>query len=129
MNYNRVILMGNITRDPELRYTPSNVGVVTFSLAVNTVVGKDADGNRKTETLFMDVTAFGKQAEAIAQYCKKGTPIFVEGRLRYHTWEDKDGSKHSKHEVLLSAFQFIGNNNKNIADKPDISDSDEDVPY
>ncbi|MGC8501437.1 single-stranded DNA-binding protein [Desulfurella sp.] len=125
---NRVFLMGNLTRDPELRYTPSNIGVVTFGLAVNSIVGRDSDGNRKTEVLFVDITAFGKQAEAIAQYCKKGTPLFVEGRLRLRTWEDKDGNKHSKHEIILSAFQFIGGTN-NQKDDIKLSEDDEDVPF
>ncbi len=125
--------MGNLTRDPELRYTPSNVGVATFGLAVNSVVGKDADGNRKTEVLFVDITAFGKQAEAIAQYTRKGTPLFVEGRLRLRTWEDKDGNKHSKHEVVLNAFQFIGGassaNNNQKDDNIKLPEDDEDVPF
>jgi single-strand DNA-binding protein len=104
--------MGNITKDLELRYTPSNVAVMTFTIAVNTVVGKDADGNSKTEVLFVDVVTFGKQAETINQYCKKGSPLLVEGRLRLRTWEDKEGNKHSKHEVVLSGFQFIGASGK-----------------
>ncbi|MGB9755567.1 MAG: single-stranded DNA-binding protein, partial [Desulfurella sp.] len=68
------------------------------------------------------------QAEAIAQYCKKGTPLFVEGRLRLRTWEDKDGNKHSKHEIILSAFQFIGGTN-NQKDDIKLSEDDEDVPF
>jgi single-strand DNA-binding protein len=110
-NLNRIFLMGNLTKDTELRYSPSNIAVMTFSLAVNSVVGKDADGNRKTEVLFIDVVAFGKQAETINQYCKKGSPLFVEGRLRLRTWEDKDKNKHSKYEVVLSGFQLIGSAN------------------
>ncbi len=128
-NLNKIFLMGNLTRDPELRYTPSNVGVVTFGLAVNSNIGKDADGTRKVETLFIDIIAFGKQAETIAQYCKKGTPLFVEGRLRLRTWEDKDGNKRSKHEVILNAFQFIGGANNNPKDDVKLPEDDEDVPF
>lgn len=131
MNFNRITLMGNLTRDPELRYTPSNIGVATLGLAVNTIVGKDADGNKKTEVLFVDITAFGKQAETIAQYCKKGTPLFIEGRLRLRSREDKNGVKHSKHEVILSAFQLIGgnNNSKGIENDLPLPPDDKDVPF
>jgi len=128
-NLNRIFLMGNLTRDPELRYTPSNVGVATFGLAVNSSIGKDADGNRKTEVLFVDVIAFGKQAETINQYCKKGSPLFVEGRLRLRTWEDKDGNKRSKHEVVLSGFQFIGQANNSLKDDIKLPEDYEDVPF
>ncbi|MGC8483780.1 MAG: single-stranded DNA-binding protein [Thermodesulfobium sp.] len=130
MYLNRIFLIGNLTRDPELRYTPSNVGVVTFGLAVNSIAGKDADGNKKTETLFVDIIAFGKLAEAIAQYCKKGTPLFVEGRLRLRTWEDKDGNKHSKHEVIVSGMQLfpsLKGTSENLP--PEITVEDEDVPF
>jgi single-strand DNA-binding protein len=129
-NFNKIILMGNLTKDLEVRYTPSNIAVGNFSLAVNTTIGKDADGKPKTETLFVDITVFGKQAETISQYCKKGSPLFVEGRLRLRTWEDKDGNKHSKHEVVLSGFQFLNSNKKEEpADVESIPVGDEDVPF
>jgi single-strand DNA-binding protein len=129
-NFNKIILMGNLTKDLEVRYTPSNIAVGNFSLAVNTTIGKDADGKPKTETLFVDVVVFGKQAETISQYCKKGSPLFVEGRLRLRTWEDKDGNKHSKHEVVLSGFQFLNSNKKEEpADVESIPVGDEDVPF
>jgi len=129
-NFNKIILVGNITKDLELRYTPSNVAVMTFTIAVNTVVGKDADGNSKTEVLFVDIVTFGKQAETIAQYCKKGSPLLIEGRLRLRTWEDQNGNKHSKHEVVLSSFQFIGANGKKDSVDAEIAPiDDEDVPF
>jgi len=129
-NFNKIILMGNLTKDLEVRYTPSNIAVGNFSLAVNTTIGKDADGKPKTETLFVDITVFGKQAETISQYCKKGSPLFVEGRLRLRTWEDKDGNKHSKHEVVLSGFQFLNSNKKEEpADVESTPVGDEDVPF
>jgi len=117
-NFNKVILMGNLTKDLETRYTPSNIAVGNFSLAVNTVVGKDADGKPKTETLFVDVVVFGKQAETIAQYCKKGSRLLVEGWLRLVTWEDKDGNKLSRHEVVLERMQFLNGCSKKNEDPP-----------
>jgi len=130
-NFNKVLLMGNLTRDLELKVSQNNVSFGTFGLAVNTTIGKDADGNNKTETLFVDVATFGKQAETIAQYCKKGSPLLVEGRLRLRTWEDKDGNKRSKHEVVLSGFQFIAgaNGKKDSIDAEIAPIDDEDVPF
>jgi len=128
-NLNKIFLMGNLTRDPELRYTPSNIGVATFGIAVNSRIGKDADGMQKIETLFIDVIAFGKQAETIAQYCRKGTPLFIEGRLRLRTWEDKDGNKRSKHEVIVNTFQFIGLSNNTKDEDIKLPEEDEDVPF
>ena len=129
-NFNRIFLMGNLTRDLELKVSQNNVSFGTFGLAVNTTIGKDADGKPKTETLFVDITVFGKQAETISQYCKKGSPLFVEGRLRLRTWEDKDGNKHSKHEVVLSGFQFLNSNKKEEpADVESTPVGDEDVPF
>lgn len=135
-NLNKVFLMGNLTRDPELRYTPAGMGVASFGLAVNTPIGKkDENGNRKTETLFVDVVAFGKQAEVVAEYLKKGRPVFIEGRLTFRTWEDTNGNKHSKHEVLLNNFQFLNSastqeSNTNNTDSNNYTpDEDEDIPF
>ncbi|AEA33650.1 single-stranded DNA-binding protein [Hippea maritima] len=104
---NKVFLMGNLTRDPELRYTPAGLGVATFNMAVNTPAGKDENGNIKTETLFVDVVVFGRLAEAVGEFLTKGFPVFVEGRLRYRTWEDSNGIRRSKHEVLANKIQFL----------------------
>jgi single-strand DNA-binding protein len=130
-NFNKVFLMGNLTKDPEVRYTPSNVAVATFSLAVNTTIGKDTDGNPRTETLFIDVTAFNKTAETIGKYCKKGSPLLIEGRLRLRTWEDKqNGTKHSKHEVLLERMQLLnGGSKKNENEEPPMEVVEDDVPF
>ena len=126
-NFNKVFLMGHLTRDPELRYTPAGLAVVSFGLAVNTQITKD-----KQDTLFVDITAFGRQAEAINKYFKKGDPIFVEGRLQYRTWEDNNGNKRSKHEVVLNNFQFLSYKAK--SDDAVNSDTaapaeDEDIPF
>ena len=99
--YNKVILVGNLTRDPEMRYTPSGTGVCTFGFAVNNRRSED-------EVLFVDIVTFDKQAESCAQYLNKGRQALVEGRLKYRTWENQDGQKRSKHEVLADSVQFMG---------------------
>lgn len=107
-NFNKVILMGNLTRDPELRYTPKGQAATKLSLAVNRKWRTEFDEERE-EVTFVDIDAWGKQAEAIAQHCKKGRPLFVEGRLKLDQWEDKTtGQKRSALKVVLESFQFIG---------------------
>lgn len=107
-NYNKVILMGNLTRDPELRYTSSNLPVAQIGLAVN-----DRVKNRQTEQWeeranFFNCVAFGRTAEVLNQYLRKGRPLFIEGQLRYDSWEDKEtGAKRSKVEVVINNFEFI----------------------
>ena len=106
-NFNKVILMGNLTRDPELRYTPKGTAVARIGLACNRK-WKSETGEMKEEVTFVDVDAFGKTAETIGQYLKKGRPILIEGRLRYETWEDKQTKqKKSKLGVVLETFQFL----------------------
>ena len=106
-SFNRVILAGNLTRDPEMRYTPKGTAVASFTLAVNRR-WKSETGELKDEVSFIDVESFGKQAETIAQYLKKGRPFLVEGRLRQDTWEDKNThQKQSKIRVVLEGFSFI----------------------
>lgn len=107
-NYNSATLMGNLTRDPELRVTPKGTAVCGFSLAVNREYKTDS-GEKKSETLFMECSAWGKTGEAIAKYCTKGKPLFVTGRLLQQNWEDKtDGKKRSKIVLVVDNFQFIG---------------------
>lgn len=111
-NLNKVFLMGNLTRDPELRYTPSGTPLAGFGLAVNRV-WKDANGQQQNDTLFIDVTAFSGQAETICRYFHKGSPIFVEGRLRLDTWDDRNtGQKRSRIAVVLEGFQFLDSGNR-----------------
>jgi single-strand DNA-binding protein len=106
-SFNKVILMGNLTRDPELRYTPKGTAIARLGIAVNRK-WKSETGELKEEVTFVDVDAFGKTAETIGQYLKKGRPIFIEGRLRYDTWEDKQtNQKKSKLGVVLETFQFV----------------------
>src|ERR1035437_3430993 len=106
-NFNRVILAGNLTRDPELRYTPKGVAIAKLGLAINRT-WKTETGEAKEEVTFVDVDAFGRQAEVIAQYMKKGRPFLVEGRLKLDQWEDKNThQKQSKLKVVLEGFSFI----------------------
>ena len=106
-SFNKVILAGNLTRDPELRYTPKGTAVARIGLACNRK-WKSETGEMKEEVTFVDVDAFGKSAETIGQYLKKGRPILIEGRLRYDTWEDKQTKqKRSKLGVVLESFQFL----------------------
>lgn len=106
-NFNKVILAGNLTRDPELRYTPKGVAIAKFGLAINRNWTTET-GEKKEEVTFVDVDAFGREAEHIGQYFKKGRPILFEGRLRLDTWDDKQsGQKRSKLNVVLERFSFI----------------------
>jgi single-strand DNA-binding protein len=105
-NFNKVLLMGNLTRDPQLSYLPSQTAVVDFGLAVNRRwTGKD--GQDRNEVCFVDCRAFGKQAETINKYLSKGRAVFVEGRLTLDSWTAQDGSKRNKHRVTVENFQFL----------------------
>lgn len=106
-NYNRVILAGNLTRDPQLSYTPSNTPVVEFGMAINRR-WRSQDGEQKEETCFVDLRAYGRSAETINQYMSRGRPILIEGRLQYQQWTAQDGSKRSRHMVIVDTFQFLG---------------------
>lgn len=104
---NKVMLIGNLTRDPELRYTPKGMAVTDIGLAVNRTY--QVENERREEVTFIDVTFWGKAAEVIAQYMKKGRPIYVEGRLRLDSWDDKQtGQKRSRLTVTGEEFQFLG---------------------
>lgn len=107
-SYNRVLLLGNLTRDPQLKYLPSQTAVAEFGVACNRRF-KTAQGEDRDEVTFVDCSAFGKTAEVINQYMTKGRPIFIEGRLKYDSWEDKQGGgKRHKLTVVVESFQFIG---------------------
>jgi single-strand DNA-binding protein len=106
-SFNKVILVGNLTRDPELRYTPSGTAIAKLALAVNRS-WRTETGETREEVTFVDVDAFGKQAETIGQYLRKGRPILVEGRLKMDQWEDKQtGQKRSRLGVVLEVFRFL----------------------
>ncbi len=107
-SYNKVILMGNMTRDPQLTYTSSNTAVCKFGLAMNHT-WKDRDsGQKKEQVTFVDCVCFGRAGEVINQYMSKGKPIHVDGRLSLSQWEGQDGTKRSKLEVIVENFTFVG---------------------
>jgi single-strand DNA-binding protein len=107
-SFNKVILMGNLTRDPQLKYLPTQTAVAEFGIAMNRKF-KTASGEEREEVTFVDCAAFGRTGEVINQYFQKGKPIFIEGRIKYDSWEDKQGGgKRSKISVVVESFQFVG---------------------
>ena len=111
-SYNKVMLMGNLVRDPELRVTPSGLAICRCTIACSrTVRSEKIEGGSREETTFVDVESFGKQAETVAKYFTKGKPIFVEGRLRLNEWQTPNGEKRSKLQVVMETFVFVGPNN------------------
>jgi len=107
-NLNRVLLIGNLTRDPELRVTPKGTAICQFGMAISRKF-KDEAGNEKEEATFVDVEAWGKPGELIAKYCAKGRPLFIEGRLKFEQWDDKTTQqKRSKLKIVVENFQFLG---------------------
>jgi single-strand DNA-binding protein len=127
-SFNKVILLGNLTRDPETRYLQSGVAIANFSIAVNREY-KQGD-ETKEEVSYIDIVVFGKQAENCGQYLNKGDAALIEGRLQQRRWDDKDtGAKRSKVEVAAQYVTFMGGKNKG-ADAPDAPSVDEgDIPY
>ena len=118
-SFNKVILVGNLTRDPELRYLPKGTAVAKIGLAVNRRWTAET-GETREEVTFVDVEAFGKQAETIGQYLKKGRPILIEGRLKLDQWDDKQtGQKRSKLKVVLESFQFLDSGNRQEGGAPE----------
>jgi single-strand DNA-binding protein len=107
-NINRVVLVGNLTRDPELRHTGGGTAVCTLRLAVNTRRKDNATGEWTDKPNYFDVAVFGNQAENCAQYLSKGRPVAVDGRLDWQEWEAQDGTKRSKVEVIAETVQFLG---------------------
>jgi len=105
-NFNQVVLLGNLTRDIELRHTQSGMALAKFGMAINRKWTQN--GEQKESTCFVDLTAWGRQAEVLSQYVKKGSQLFVQGRLEYSTWEAEGGGKRSKLEVVVENFQFLG---------------------
>ncbi|MDD4933102.1 MAG: single-stranded DNA-binding protein [Methylacidiphilaceae bacterium] len=104
---NRVFLIGNLTRDPEVRYTPKGTAVGDLSVAVNTSI-RGQDGQVKEETCFVDIVAWGRQAETAKEFLHRGSPIFVEGRLQFDQWETREGEKRNRLRVRAERIQFLG---------------------
>jgi len=141
MNLNKVLLAGRLTRDPALKYSPKGMAICEFGVAVNRT-WKSESGEKKEEVTFLDVTFFAATAEAIGQYLKKGSPIFIEGRLKLDQWDDKQtGAKRSKVGVVGESFQFVGGKEggptqartagapKTSAAEPPPIDDDNSVPF
>ncbi len=124
-NFNKVILLGNLTRDPQLSYLPSQTPVVEFGMAINRK-WKGQDGQQNDETCFVDLQMFGKRAEVINKYLHKGDTLFVEGRLKFDSWQAQDGSKRSKLRVLVENFEFIGQRQTQAESKPEQA---ADIPF
>lgn len=133
-SYNKVTLLGNITRDPQLRYTPNQTAVIELGLATNRKYKKQ-DGTQCEDVCFVDCVCYGKQAETLNKYVKKGDPIFVDGRLVFDSWTAQDGSKRSRLRVAIESFQFLTsgqNQSQNQAetneDLPDFN-GENDMPF
>ncbi len=109
--FSKAIIVGNLTRDPELRSTPNGASVCSFSVAVNRTY-RDNSGEQKEDVSFIDCSAWGKLGEVINQYAKKGTGVLVSGRLSQHSWEDKDGNKRSRVEIIVEDFNFTTSGNR-----------------
>ena len=123
MSYNKTILMGNLTRDPEMRSLPSGQTVTNFGLAVSESWTDKASGEKREEVCFVDVDAWGRQGEVVLEYFSKGKPILIEGKLKFRTWEADDGTKRSKHSVTLDRFSFVGSkNDSNGASSDELGD-------
>ena len=105
--YNRIVLVGNLTRDPQLSYTPANTPMCKFGMAINRK-WRDRDGNSQDEVCYVDCTAFGQRADTFNRYMSKGRPVLVEGRLQFQQWTTPEGQKRSKHEVIVENFTFLG---------------------
>ena len=132
-SFNRVMLMGNLTRNPELRYTPSGNAVVDLGLAVNESY-KNKAGESVEQTCFVDVVVWGRQAETANEYLQKGSPVFIEGRLQFDQWENQQGEKRSKLRVRAERVQFLNAGGaRESAPTPPPSPSaplgDDDIPF
>lgn len=128
-SYNKVLLIGNVTRDPEVKYTPKGTAVAELGLAVNRTWFDKGSNSKKEETTFVDVSLFGRQAEVAGEYLSKGRPVMIEGRLHLDTWDDKtSGQKRSKLKVICENLQMLGSGGKGQG-KPQSSEPDtEDIP-
>jgi len=136
-NLNKVFLMGNVTRDPELRYTPNGMAVMDIGLAVNRKYRPTDGSDLREETTFVDITFWAKQAETLGKYIRKGSPLFVEGRLKLDSWTNKEGQKRTKLKLVGENFQFLGSGSgqqgqqaqqpKEQSQAP--FDEDDDIPF
>ncbi|MEE9394790.1 MAG: single-stranded DNA-binding protein [Planctomycetota bacterium] len=107
-NLNKVMLIGNLTRDPESKFLPSGTAVCELGMAINRIRNDPQTGEKREQVCYVDLTAFGRQAETLGRYMKRGKPLFVEGRLDFQSWETQDGQKRNKLKVVIENFQFLG---------------------
>jgi len=126
MNLNKIMLMGNLTREPQLTFLPSQTPVVEFGLATNRRWTDKATGEHREDVCFIDCRCYGKQAETLNKHLNKGDPVFIEGRLQLDTWKAKDHSNRSKHRVFVESFQFLGKPRSNGGPIPPKGDS---IPF
>ena len=129
-SYNRIILLGHLTRDPALSYLPSQTQVVEFGIATNRK-WSGQDGNKQEEVCFVDCVMFGKRAEVIQKYSLKGDLLLVEGRLKLDTWKDADGNNRSKHRVIIDNFEFMSTGEPKPKEqaKPEVEDDSDIIPF
>lgn len=131
-NFNKVILMGNLTKDPDLRYTPSGAPVCNFDLAVNRSYTTQS-GEKKDEVCYITIVVWGKQAESCGEYLHKGRPALVEGHLQQRSWETPDGQKRSKYEVVAERVLFVGARKESGGDgetiRPPYETAEEEIPF
>lgn len=127
-NLNKVMLIGNLTRDPELKYTTSGKAVSGFGLAINRSY-TDASGEKIEDTCFVDVVAWDRLAEVCNDYLSKGKPVFIEGRLQYRAWEQEDGKKRSKLEIVAQNIQFLGGRADAETTRSEDGASGDDLPF
>lgn len=130
-SFNKVILMGNLTKDPEIRYTPGGTAVTSFRMAINHRF-KQGEEFRE-DVCFVDIVVFGKQAENCSQYLNKGNGVIIEGRLQERRWQTEDGQKRSKHEVVAQSVRFLPKRQETTGEKvtplPEEDIVDNDVPF
>lgn len=127
MNFNKIFILGNLTRDPELKTTPSGQSVATFSVATNRF-WNDKEGQRQSEVEYHNVVAWGKLAEIASRYLTKGKMVFVEGRVKTRTWDDQGGQKHNRTEIIAENFQMGPNRGGEAGPKQEDSRAKEDLP-
>lgn len=127
VNFNRVVLAGNLVKDPELRYMPSGAAVASFTIALNRRYRQD--GELKEEVSYIDVVAFGKQGETVSNYLKKGRAVLLEGRIQQRRWETKEGERRSKIEVVADRVQFLGPPKEGEPGPEAPAESEDDIPF
>jgi len=129
-SFNKVILLGNLTRDPELRHTPAGMAVCSFDVAVNRSFTTRA-GERREEACFITVVVWDKQAQTCAEFLSKGRQVLIEGRLQQRSWETPDGQKRTKHEVVAERVQFVGGRKETVVseEEPPRPAEEEEVPF